>query len=122
MATNLLDKVVLELDADITGNSTEDSGVFEIEKDLTIDHTVTVDPLLDQSGDRILGAIPNVPDGEPNRQGITLDVGGGTNEYRIQFKAIDGGTNQWGDNTGNDKADATGDSARRKKDVLMRYL
>lgn len=120
----LIDNATLELDAQVlTDGPTvpESAGVFEFETDVEMNYRMRTSYLLDNSLDRILGAL-QLDESTPKRSGVTIDVGGGEMLYTLSFTESSGGTNSWGDEGGDPKEDATGDSARRKAEVLMRYV
>lgn len=119
----LIDNAVLELDNDITGDSTANNGVFEISSNLEVEQQVRTSFLLDNSIDRVLGALNELTgkDDSVKRSGISVDVGGGQMSYQLTFTEPTGGSNSWGDG-GSANTDATGDAARRKAEVLMRYI
>lgn len=121
----LKNNVGLELQADADSDGTQETGLFEFATDVQIQTQYKSSLVLNQTGDRATGALVKLleEDGTPARRGISIDSGGGRIEHRISFREPDGGSNSWGDTSdGSDGSDATGESARRKKAVLMRYV
>lgn len=116
----LIDNATLELSAEINTDEKDVTGVFEMQTNVEVNQRMRTSFLLDNSLDRILGAL-QVDESTPKRSGVTIDVGGGEFTYTVTFTEPTGGTNSWGDGTNDARADATGDSARRKAEVLMRY-
>lgn len=119
----LLDKAVLELPVNFNDGRGEVIGTFEIATGVEIEEQLRTSFLLNQTADRILGAVgAGGGGGDPDRAGVTIDVGGGTVTQRVSFTEANGGTNPWGDESGNSATDATGADARKKKEVLSRYF
>jgi len=121
------DSVGLELNADADSDGNRETGLFEFEAGVQIQRQMRTSFVLDATGDRVAGAIQGgfLGDGSgaPRRSGITLDTGGGRLEYRISFREPSGGDNPFGSVDGvKQSTDASGESARRKANVLMRYL
>lgn len=96
-------------------------GTFRFETDVEVEKQMRTQFLLENTLDRVLGAINDVIDNpeQVKRTGIYEDVGGGTMTHTLSFREADDGTNKWGGTT---HGDATGETARKKADVLFRYL
>lgn len=124
-----IDKATLVMRNDLTGaGGGTNEGVFEIETNVEVDQRMRSSFLLDNSLDRVLGALNEILglDDSKKREGIVIDVGGGETTHTITFTEASGGTNSWGDGGAPDApdafTDATGGSARRKSEVIQRYM
>jgi len=110
----------LEIDADVDGDGTAETGVFElapIDQDSreALSGLVRTGFLLNNEFPQIAALASDVlGDGEASQKGIHLNVGGGEYAYQINFeRPIDAtvdGTNlpQWGDGSGSMPGGATG--------------
>lgn len=137
-----LQKATLELDADIDGDGTKETGIFEMVGNLEIQQGMEVGFILASGQGSALNAVTSGTvdgiadlinaDGEiTNRAGFHLDLGGGRHTIELNFTgwegAIDGDGNdlQWG-NTGDPSGvtvgDATGADPLTQMHVLMEYL
>lgn len=118
----MIDKAILELPDSEVIDGSNGTGTFEFETDIEMTKRMRTNYLLDNSLDRILGAL-QLDESTAKRSGITVDVGGGELTHTLTFTEPSGGTNQWGNpNTAGEKDNATGESARSKAEVLMRYV
>lgn len=117
----MLDKAVLVLEADADSDGNTETAEFHFTTNVQMQKEMRTSFLLNNSLDRVLGALDRFTKGEPKRQGVNVDVGGGRMAHNLSFEEPDGGSNQWGDG-GGAETDATGESARRKAEVLQRYL
>lgn len=113
----------LTLDADVDGDGTVESGVFELAGDVSIDLGVRTNFVVNGLGATINSIFSEtVGDGESKRQGLWIDLGGGVEEYTISFNGWEGSSRQWGDGTSNAAADATGEDPMTQVSVLQKYL
>lgn len=122
----LLKKAILEVEADVDGDGSEETGEFHMTDDVEIVPGQRTGFLLDNRGSTVNSVLANTAGaGESNREGIYLDLGGGVRSVEVTFKSWTGSNEQWGD-TGDSstltQADATGAQALTQLEVLMQYL
>ena len=124
-------RAVLELDADVDGDGSDETGVFTMVGNLEIQEVVDPQPILDNAAGNISSVIESILNaGEAGRRGVFVDLGAGAHVFEINFigwegAEIDGTSVQWG-NTGDSgiltEADATGADATTQMQVFHRYL
>lgn len=132
-----LDYARLTINADVDGDGSPETGIFELAGNLEIVPGLRTGFLIGGRGSSANAVVADLlGEGESNRQGFYLDLGGGVRQIQVNFWGwegaqadIDGdGTAedlQWGNtgNTGSATAtDATGADPLTQIDVLMEYL
>lgn len=126
----VLNRAVLELDADVDGDGTVETGVFHMVGDLEVQMNVRTSFLVGGAGSTINAVVAGLlGDGNRNRKGYALDLGAGRYQIEINFTgwegSVDGDGNslQWG-NTGNGGTvgDATGEDPFTQIQCLNEYL
>jgi hypothetical protein len=110
----------LEIDADVDGDGTDETGVFELapidqDSQEALAGLVRTGFLLNNEFPQLAALASDVlGDGETSNKGIHFNIGGGERAYDFNFqRPIDAtvdGTNlpQWGDGSGSMPSDATG--------------
>jgi hypothetical protein len=125
-----LDRAVIEIDADVDGDGSDETGVFHMVGDLEIQQIVRPDPILGPELQNIQSAIRRIlNDGEANRKGAYVDIGAGRHAFEFNFlgwegaQDSDGNPVQWGNTgTGGTVGDATGEDPLVQMQVFHRYL
>lgn len=130
-----LQRAKLTINADVDGDGSDETGVFEMAGDLQVVPSLRTGYLIGGRGSTVNAIISStVADGENKRKGFFLDLGGGAHVVEIQFKGWDGAkytdsngnvqTATWGDTSKavGSKANATGEGPVAQMDVLMKYL
>lgn len=125
-----LDRAVIEIDADVDGDGSDEKGVFKMVGDLEIQQVVRPDPILGPELQNIQSAVRRVlNDGEANRKGAYVDIGAGRHAFEINFlgwtgaEDSNGNAVQWGNTgTGGTVGDATGEDPLVQMQVFHRYL
>lgn len=122
----VLNKATLTLDADVDGDGTAETGVFEMSGNLTISPSIRTGYLVGGRGSTVNSVASSLAGQEESgREGFRLDLGGGALIVEIEFDGWEGSPDQWG-NTGDDStttmADATGAAPTTQMEVLIEYL
>lgn len=125
----------LEIDADVDGDGTAETGVFELapigeDAQDAVAGTIRTGYLLQGEFSQLAALADDVlGDGETANKGLHVNVGGGEYAYEVSFtRPIDAtvdGTNlpQWGDGSGSLPADATGSATPTDyEQVFHQYL
>ena len=126
-----LNKIVLEISADVDEDGSEEDGVFMMQSNASWSEQVEIGYILGGAGSQVNAVFQNLTGGSELRKGVFVDIGGGSHIMEIQFTGWtgavdeDGNNLQWG-NTGNDStltvSDATGAEPLEQIAVLNRYL
>lgn len=132
-------KGVLELDADVDNDGTQETGVFWFVGNAEVSENIQIQPLmftgqgsavnaittrsLEQVGDLIdASGVYTI-----GRRGFTLDLGGGQHGFSVNFQGWEGAQDAngnpvtWGTSDGS-YFDATGDSPAKQKAVFFEFL
>lgn len=144
----MADYPTLEIEADVDGDGSQETGRFVLAGNVTVAEQVQLDYLFSNKGGKLNAIIGGSAEKQLNidkqtanrRRGIWVDVGAGAQIYEIDFTGWQGATVperdssgtvvgrkplRWG-NTGNPdtltKGDATGADALTQIQVLNRYL
>lgn len=122
-----LEHAVLELDADVNPNTSgKDLGVFEFKGDLEVNQRLNVDHLLSHEYGNINSVVTSTPGIVANEKRVSffLDLGAGVHAHEINFLGWEGSGDkyQFGDGTGNEQADATGEGPYHQMQCFMQYL
>jgi len=97
----------------------------------SVEHEIRTDLFVDSRGDQLLSfLVDSLANGEAKRQGLNLDLGGGTHAVTIDFTnpgqtQVDGSVLQWGtsaDDTVLDATTATGADPYQQQAVLINAL
>ena len=111
----------LTLPADVDGDGSTETGVFDLSAGIEISPRVRTGDLIGGSGSQAAAVLNYVTDTDA-RTGFNLDLGGGATVVDVSFRGFEGSTGQWGDGSGNAAADATGENVFRQVSVLFQYL
>lgn len=121
-----LQKAKLTVDADVDGDGSAETGIFEFEGNLNITTGIRTGFIIENRGSTINSVVSsNIGNGESKRRGVFLDLGGGTHYVEVNFRGWEGSPGQWGDDGTDDgvsKTDATGAGPVSQLDVLKKYL
>lgn len=137
-----LQRVVLELDADVDPNSSgKETGMFEMVGNLSLTETTATDYIMASGQGSAINAVLsgnvdavsdllNSDQEIRNRAGFYLDLGGGEHTFEIQFQGWDGATDsagnalQWGDpdRPVGSPANATGEGPLTQMHCFNEYL
>jgi len=116
----------LEVDADVDGDGSSETGRFEFRGNLEVVPTIRTGFLVGGAGSTVNAIFSETfGEGEEKRKGVHLDLGGGTRAVEIQFTSWEGSPDRWGATGGGLNAtgtDATGASPLAQMDVLMQYM
>jgi len=128
----------LEIDADFGSNIGTKTGRFEFpggdEGSFSIESEIRTGYLINSRLDDVAALVSDVTNtGDPDRKGLTLDVGGGEHAITLQFQTPGpvnnpdtGSVAQWGssgdESKGPNRHTATGADAHRQLQVFMEYL
>lgn len=127
----MLEYARLTIEADVDGDGTDETGIFELYGDLDTTSGVRTDWTVDGALGTVNSVISGLADdGEDKRQGFYGDLGSGSHFVQIDCSSwedatkADGSPLQWGDDPepGRSATSATGADALTQLHVLERYL
>jgi len=107
----------LEITADINGTTA--TGTFVFDAGLTLSPTIRTGELVGANGQIVQAAIDKI---SGQQGGFKFRLNGGVPVAEIDFRSFEGSSNQWGDGSGVDARDATGDGVFRQMSVFYKYL
>jgi hypothetical protein len=107
------------LDITATINGTATTGTFVFDTGLTLSPTIRTGELVGANGQIVQAAIKKI---SGQQGGFKFRLSGGVPVADIEFQSFEGSSNQWGDGSGIDARDATGDGVFRQISVLYKYL
>lgn len=132
----LTDRVRIEIDGDVDGDGTVETGVFEFgpaeEGAFRVEDRIETNYLINGSGQQVSGIFATLlGEGDDKNKGLFTDLGAGLRTWQIGFQNpgeqldSDGNHYQWGasdDPSVVDETSATGAGFVTQSQILMNYL
>lgn len=120
-----LQKARLTIDADVDGDGSKETGVFEMAGNMDLSPGERTGYLIGGRGSNINAVFSSTfAEGNSKKKGVHLNLGGGARTVGLQFWVWEGSSFQWGNdaNKGKTEASATGQDPLTQIDVLVRYI
>jgi len=117
----MLSGAELVVEADVDGDGSGETGVFDLSSDVEITFSPATQALASFRDGTIQAIAANLT-GIDSRSALRLDIGQGVFVVDVSFISFEGSSGQWGDGSLDPAADATGDGPLRQLSVLAEYL